>query len=133
MTKKRFQKIFWVFIVILYLFTTSMLVHAESMGFFPDSHDNVSWHCHSEKDWNKSNNNISCCDYALSDNYSQSKIDFLTIQKITTQNYISTNETIYNIINIKSDLPKIASSPWYHYDIKYHQFSDLMWIIISLS
>ena len=113
-----------------------MLVHAESMGFFPNSHQNMSmqW-CHqdSHTNSNKSTSNINCCDDALSENYTQSKIDFLTIQKIITQSYISTNYIIYKIINIKKDSPKIASSPWDYYDIKYNKFSDLVWIIVNLS
>lgn len=128
------KKIISIAAIIFYIFSTNTLVHASTMGFFSHTNNGIeTWHCttHTQSTQNK-NPNISCCEFALSSEYSNTQIQWEYIDDLP---HIIPN---FDFLIKDHYLPLIYTedvvwSPWRNPDIKYQKFSDLFGSIVSLT
>lgn len=134
------KKLIWLTFTLIYLFTSSSLVHASTMWFFDMSHNtnHIITHCHWDT-WStapkQTKQNMGCCELFSSNQYSETKIDFTDSIKIF-QNNNDLAQLIYSIHLAPQIIFKhpIAFSPWGQTSWwKYHKFSDLFGIIVNLS
>lgn len=127
------KKTLWIISLLVYLFASSSIVHGSMMGIFPaHQHLNTS-SCHNTHPDN-TKTNTDCCELVYSDQYSQSEIKIRDSIKLFSFDFLSIPTYInpeINIINLYK--PYLSISPWWHPDIKYQKFSDLVWIIVDLA
>lgn len=134
------KKLIWLTLTLLYLFTSSSLVHASTMWFFDVSHNSnhTITHCHTDT-WPTSDKqpeqNMGCCELFSSNQHSQIRLDLTDSIKLF-QHHDNQIQAIYNIQTSPQLVFKrpIIFSPWWQTSWwKYHKFSDLFGIIVQLS
>lgn len=128
------KRIFWIFSLLIYLFSINSLVHSSTMWFF-DSHTNNS-HCWSDNSsTTEQNNDKEHCFVSVTSNdfscISQKEIKLWIFQNYLTD-IISSNYNFQILNKLNFIANKIVNPPGKYYQ-KYLAFSDLFGVIVKLS
>ncbi|MCX6825269.1 MAG: hypothetical protein NTY80_03500 [candidate division SR1 bacterium] len=128
------KKILSILAIIVYIFSINTLVHASTMGAFSHINENKETdHCHAhEKGSQKKTQTMNCCEFAISNEYSNTQIQ-LEYTQYTTNAVPTLNYFIKDTYSPSTHKKYIAWSPGRNTDIKYNKFSDLFGIIVQLS
>lgn len=126
------KKVFWIISLLFYVFTSSSIVHGSMMGIFDHNEIWTISSCKNDHTSEKTKNNIDCCKLIYVDQYSQCEIkskDQLKIPSIDLSIIIAYTDKYSTIIDSHQSYSNLDL--WEPPNIRYQNFSDLVWIIVK--